>query len=220
MSLTLYYHPLASYCHKVLIALYEHGLPFEKRLINLGDPEERSALEAVWPMAKFPVLHDAARGRDVPESSIIIEYLDQLLPEAQPLLPRTAEQALEVRLWDRFFDSYVHQPMQDIVLDHIRGGHGDMAHARSTLKTAYKLLEERMAKRQWACGETFSLADCAATPALFYACTLLPFPEEYPQLAAYFERLVARPSVQRVLEEAKPFFQYYPFESEIASRFR
>lgn len=224
MSLTLYYHPLASYCHKVLIALYEHGVPFEKRLINLGDPDERAALEALWPMAKFPVLHDAANGRDVPESSIIIEYLDQLLPASQPnlqpMLPRIAEQALEVRLWDRFFDNYVHQPMQEIVLDHIRGVHADMAPARGTIKAAYKLLEGRMAKRQWACGETFSLADCAATPALFYARTLLPFPEEYPQLAAYFERLVARPSVQRVLEEARPFFQYYPFESEIDSRFR
>ncbi|TFW18000.1 glutathione S-transferase family protein [Duganella callida] len=219
MSLTLYYHPLASFCHKVLIALYENGTQFEKRIINLGEEADRAELESIWPLCKFPVLRDHTPLRDVPETSIIIEYLDQHHPGAQLMIPQNRDDALDVRLWDRFFDNYVQEPMQTIVNAHLTGMMCDQTKERTKLKTAYKMIERRMATRSWMCGEAFSLADCAAAPALFYAHTLLPFPEEYHHLQSYFERLVTRPSVKQVLDEAKPYFSMYPFAKDIPERF-
>ena len=220
MSFTLYYHPLASFCHKVLIALYERGTPFERRIIDLADDAERAELQALWPVGKFPVIRDTACGRSVPESSIIIEYLDRHA-DGQPLLPPDDDAALEVRLWDRFFDNYVQGPMQLIVADRLFNRGGDMNPQREALTTAYGMLERQLQDgRGWASLSGFSMADCAAAPALFYASTLVALPAETPRVAAYFERLIARPSVQRVLDEAKPYFQYYPFVDDIPKRFR
>jgi glutathione S-transferase len=121
MSLMLYYHPLASFCHKVLIALYENGTYFDKRIINLGEEADRAELESIWPLCKFPVLRDLEHRRDVPETSVIIEYLDRHYPGAQPMIPADWDAALDVRLWDRFFDSYVQGPVQTIVNGHLTG---------------------------------------------------------------------------------------------------
>ncbi|MFJ2363320.1 glutathione S-transferase family protein [Pseudomonas sp. NPDC087697] len=219
MSLTLYYHPLSSYCHKVLIALYENAIEFEKRIINLADDADRAELQALWPLGKFPVISDHLRQRALPEATIIIEYLDRYYPGEQLLIPNDWEAALEVRLWDRFFDNYVLEPIQQIVSDHLRSANADLSKQRSTLETAYAMLEHRMASRIWVAGQDFSLADCAATPALFYACTLLPFPDEFKHLSAYFDRLTRRPSVQRVIDEARPYFSLYPFVDAIPKRF-
>ena len=219
MSLTLYYHPLASYCHKVLIALYEHGVDFTPRVIDLGNAADRAELQAVWPVTKFPVLRDHQHGRDVAESSVIIEYLDRHPGGVYKLVPDDWDAALDVRLWDRIFDNHVQGPMQEIVLDRIRQAGADLAPQRAALNTVYTMIDERMAAREWVAGE-FSMADCAAAPALFYAETLQPFPAQATHLQAYYERLMARPSVQRVLEEAKPYFSMYPFAENIPERFR
>ena len=220
MSLTLYYHPLASYCHKVLVALYENGIDFEKRIIDLANDADRAELQAVWPIVKFPVIRDHSRKRDVPESTIIIEYLDHFFAGAGRLIPGDWEEALDARLWDRFFDEYVQEPMQQIVGDRLRGANGDLARQRSTLETAYGMIDRHMASRTWVAGQEFSLADCSAAPALFYAGTVHPFPEECSRLTAYFDRLTARASVRRVIEEAKPYFSLYPFADAIPARFR
>ncbi len=218
MPLTLYYHPLASFCHKVLIALYENDIAFEARIIDLGADTDRAELGALWPLCKFPVLRDHEHQRNVPESSIIIEYLDRFATR-QPMIPGKTDDALQVRLWDRIFDNHVHAPMQDIVLDHIRGAKGDMGSARATIQTAYSLIDQHLATVPWAAGQAFSMADCAAAPALFYAHTLEAFAEQHVHLRAYFERLMGRPSVQRVLAEAKPYFPMYPFHNAIPARF-
>ncbi|MBX3622202.1 MAG: glutathione S-transferase family protein [Rhizobacter sp.] len=219
--LTLYYHPLASFCHKVLIALYDAGTDFERRIIDLADEAERAELQALWPVGKFPVIRDSVRGRSVPESTVIIEYLDHHYPGAQPLIPHDWDAALEVRLWDRFFDSYVQTPMQQIVADRLRNAGGNLSEQRATLTTAWGMLERHLASGSpWISTAGFSLADCSAAPALFYARTLVPFPPDAPQVAAYFERLIARPSVQRVLDEARPYLQYYPFAEAVEARFR
>lgn len=220
MSLTLYYHPLASYCHKVLIALYENGTACEKRLIDLGDEADRAELGAIWPLVKFPVLRDHERQRDLPESSIIIDYLDHVYPGPRPLIPQDWEAALEVRLWDRFCDNHVHGPLQAIVGHRIAGAAGVPEKEYVALASAYGVLDSRLASRQWLGGAEFSMADCAAAPALFYAATLEPIPAAAEHLSAYFDRLMARPSVQRVIEEAKPYFGMYPFAEAIAPRFR
>lgn len=219
MSLTLYYHPLASYCHKVLVALYENGIEFEKRIVNLMNEADKAEFQAIWPIGKFPVIRDHARKRDLPESTIIIEYLDRYFPGAYPLIPSAWEDALEVRLWDRFFDNYLQGPMQQIVGDRMRGANGNTSNERATLQTAYRMVERQFTSHEWVAGNEFSMADCAAVPALFYASTIEPFPGELSQLRAYFDRLTARPSVRRVLDEAKPYFSFYPFADCIPKRF-
>lgn len=220
MSLTLYYHPLSSYCHKVLIALYEAGTPFHGEIINLGDEGHREILRAHWPLCKFPVLHDAGSKLSLPESSVIIEYLDHRYPGKEALIPRAWDSAIEVRLWDRIFDNYIQTPMQQIVGDRIHQSKADMSAQRALLDATYGMIDRRMASREWAGHTAFSLADCAAAPALFYANTLQPLPSALVHLRDYFERLMDRPSVRRVLEESRPYFQFYPFAEGIPQKFR
>ena len=223
MALTLYIHPLASFCHKVLIALYENDVPFRSVTVDLGDPGSAAELLAHWPVGKIPVLHDSARDRVVAETSIIIEYLQEHYPGPVPMLPDDAGALLDARLWDRFFDLYVSQPMQKIVTDRIRPeGASDafgVAEARRTLDVAYAMIEQRIADRQWACGEVFSIADCAAAPGLFFASIVHPFAIGQENLAAYFERLLARTSIQRVLAEARPYFPLFPYRDAMPARF-
>lgn len=220
MSLTLYYHPLSSFCHKALIALYEHAIEHEKRLIDLSNEADRAELEALWPLIKFPVIRDHARQRTVAESSVIIEYLDHHHSGQHRLIPEQWDTALQVRLWDRFFDLHVQGPMQQIVADRLFDSHGDLSKQRAALLTAYAMLEQQLGDDTWVASPDFSLADCAAAPALFYASTLVAFPEDCPRVSAYFERICQRPSVRQVIEEAKPWFAHYPFAEAIPGRFR
>lgn len=223
MSLVLYLHPLASFCHKVLLALYENETPFEARVVDLADPESTAELLAQWPVGKIPVLHDRARGRTVPETSIILEYLAQHYPGPVALLPADPELALQARLWDRFFDLYVQAPMQKIVVDRLRPAGGNdphgVAEAEATLRTAYAMLERQLQTGPWAIGPTFSMADCAAAPALFYGHIAVPFEREQQALSAYFERLLARPAFARVLREARPYFGNFPLRDRMPARF-
>jgi glutathione S-transferase len=223
MALTLFFHPLASFCHKVLIALYENGTPFEGHIVDLMDERASADFLALWPVGKIPVLRDEARNLSVPETTIIIEYLDRHYPGKHALLPKDAGNRLDARLWDRFFDLYVHVPMQKIVTDRLRSdGEHDLrgvADAKATLGTAYDMIEQRMADRIWAIGERFSIADCAAAPALFYAGIVTPFHASHPNIAAYFERLLERPSFERVLAEARPYFNFFPLKDDIPARF-
>lgn len=223
MALTLYLHPLASFCHKVLIALYENDIPFTPRMVDFADLGSAAALLDKWPVGKIPVLHDTATGLTLPETSIIIEYLEQRYPGPVRLLPDAPDAALDVRLWDRFYDLYVSVPMQKIVTDRIRPAgandpHG-VAEARGMLHLAYGMIESRMTDRTWAAGHGFSLADCAALPGLFFASIVEPFGSDQPALAAYFERLLQRPSVQRTLAEARPYFAMFPYRDAMPARF-
>lgn len=216
MSLTLHFHPLSSFCWKALIALYENDVAFTAKSVNLGDATERAALLRLWPIGKFPVLRDDARGQTVPESSIIIEYLDTHYPGRTRLIPADPDLALQARLRDRFYDLYVHLPMQKIMGDRLRADdqrdpHG-VAEARAQLKTSYQMIEQQMAAGTWAIGEAFGIADCAALPALFYANMVEPFGDAHKNIAGYFERLKVRPSVARVMKEAEPYFNMVPKE--------
>jgi glutathione S-transferase len=216
MSLKLYFHPLSSFCHKALIALYENDTPFEPHIVDLGDEKSRAAFNRIWPIGKFPVLRDEAKDRTIPESTMIIEYLAQQYPGRTQLVPADPDLALQTRMRDRFLDLYVNVPMQKIVTDRLRPpGRNDphgVDEAKLLLQTACRLLDEEMARMTWAIGDTFSMADCAAAPALFYADTLDPFAGTYDHLASYLRRLVARPAIARVLEEAQPYFALFPME--------
>ena len=214
MTLTLHYHPFSSFCQKVLVALYERDVPFEGVIVDFGDPEKKAAFERLWPMAKFPVLRDEARGVTVPESSLIVEYIDLVHPGAPPLIPTDGEAAMKARLWDRFFDHYVEVPLQKVVGDALRpegrrDPHG-VEEAKATLVRAYDLLEERLADSgTWIAGDLFTLADCGAAPALFYA-NMVHALAGRPRLESYYARLRARPAFARAVDEARPFRHFFP----------
>ncbi|MBA8884363.1 glutathione S-transferase family protein [Dokdonella fugitiva] len=206
----LYAHPFSSYSQKVLIALYENDIPFEYR--NLESEEHRDALARLWPLRRFPVLVDD--GRTIVEATTIIEHLALRHPGPVALLPHDREAALEVRALDRFFDNYVSTPQQKVVFDRLRpeadrDPYG-VAEARAMLETAYAWLERHMVGRTWAVGDTFTLADCAAAPFLFYADWTHPLGDRFPNVGAYRRRLLARPSFARAVEEARPFRPYFP----------
>jgi len=216
LTLILHAHPLSSYCWKALIALYEKQLAFEFRMVNFGDPDSRAAFAALWPLAKMPVLEDAGRGAVVPETSIIIDYLDAHHPGAIRLVPEDADAARDVRLWDRILDLYVQGPMQRIVADRLRPEDKKDAfgveESRTALAKALDLVENEVAGKAWTRGDSFTLADCAALPALFYADKVVPLSGKWPEALALLERLKTRPSVARVLVEAEPWFKYFPAE--------
>ncbi len=213
MSLTLHLHPLASYCWKVLIALYENDTPFRPHLVDLADEAARAAFQALWPIGRFPVLRDETRDRTVPESTIIIEYLARHYPGKVALLPEAPERARDIRLADRFYDLYVHEPMQKIVGDRLRPADArdpyGVGRARAQLDLAYGMIERRTAG-PWALGEAFTMADCAAAPALHYADRVHPLGGRHPQAAAFLRRLEARPSFARVRAEAAPYDHLFP----------
>lgn len=210
MSLTLYSHPFSSYSQKVLIALYENDTPFTYR--NLEEPGASEERQALWPTGKFPVLVDD--GRTVVESSIIIEHLDLHHPGPVRLLPDDRDEALEVRFMDRVFDNYVMGEMQKPVFESLRpDGRKEeaLAQAARVLEVAYSWLEQRLQSRTWAAGETFSMADCAAAPSLFYADWVHQIDDaRFPTVRAYRSRLLARPSIARCVEEARPYRGYFP----------
>jgi glutathione S-transferase len=211
MSLALYAHPFSSYCQKVLLALYENGTPFEYR--HLGEEEHAAALRRLWPIGRFPLLVDG--GRVLPEATAIIEYLHLHHPGPVPLLPADPDQAVQVRMLDRFFDNYVSTPQQKVVADALRpedqrDPYG-VAQARAQLETAYAWLEAQLADgRRWAAGETFSLADCGAAPFLFYADWTQPIPPACARVQAYRAQLLARPAMRRAVDEARPYRPFFP----------
>jgi glutathione S-transferase len=209
MSMKLYAHPFSSYCQKVLIALYENDLRFELRL--LGDEQASAEHAALWPLKRMPVLVDD--GRTVVEASVIVEHLGLHHPGPVRLLPADPRAALEVRLMDRFFDNYIMTPMQKIVGDSLRA-HGQrdsygVDEARRLFDTAYRWLDDTMRDREWASG-AFSLADCAAAPALFYADWVHPIDRAMRNVHAYRQRLLARPSFARAVDEARPYRPLFP----------
>ena len=212
MSLQLYAHPFSSYCQKVLTALYENGTPFEWRALTPETPQSMRELTEIWPMKRFPVLVDD--GRPVIESTVIIEYLGLYHPGPVRLVPDDPRAALEVRWMDRFFDNYVSTPQQKVVFDAMRDPKErdarGVADARAMLDTSYAFLDRLMATREWAAGDTFSLADCGAAPFLFYADWTHRIGDAYPNVIAYRKRLLARPSFARAVDEARPYRSFFP----------
>jgi glutathione S-transferase len=214
MSLKLYFHPLSSFSQKVLIALYENDTSFEPHILNFQDEASRREFVELWRIGKFPVLKDEARDWMVPETSIIIEYLDHYYPGLTRFIPPDPDLARQMRLRDRFFDLYINAPMQKIVGDRLRaeGQHDPFGvhDARRLLSIALELVDQAMATKEWAAGTMFSMADCAAAPALWYANEVQPFAEKHPDAYAYLQRLIARPSFARVLREAEPYLHLFP----------
>jgi glutathione S-transferase len=212
MSLALYGHPFSSYTQKVLIALYENGTPFELRSIGPDTPQHAAEWLRRWPLRKFPLLVDGER--NIVESSIIIEYLQLTAPGPVRLLPADALAALDVRFLDRFFDLHVMTAMEHAVHGALTGDvvkrQEGMALAVDKLELAYAWLDGQLGDRTWAAGAQFTLADCAAAPALFYADWTHRIGDAFPRLRSYRARLLARPSFARAVDEARPFRPLFP----------
>lgn len=217
MSLTFHFHPLASFCWKPLIAFYENETPFTPVIVDLGEERSRAAFLKVSPTGKMPALRDDARNRTVLESTIVIEYLAAHYPGPVELIPAEADLALQVRQADRFYDFYVQAPMQKIVGDRLRPQDKTdpfgVEEAHAQLRNAYAIVEEEMRSKIWAASHSFTMADCAASPALFYANKVEPFGDKYPAVKRYHDRLLNRPSFARVIEEAQPYFKFFPYNN-------
>jgi glutathione S-transferase len=224
MALELYFHPLSSFSQKVLVALYENDTPFAPRLVEFANEASRAAFLALWPIGKIPVLRDAAQDRTIPESTIIIEYLAQHYPGRTALVPADADQARQTRLRDRFYDLYVQEPMQKIVGDTFRPAemhdpHG-VEQAKALLETAYGMIDEDMATKRWVMGDAFTMADCAAAPALMYANVVVPFGHARKNLTSYLKRLISRPSFARAIKEAQPYIALFPMAETFQATYR
>lgn len=212
MALELYAHPFSSYCQKALTALYENEVPFTYVMLSPENPDALEELETRWPMKRFPMLIDS--GRSIHEATIIIEYLHAFHPGPVRLIPDDAKRAVEVRFMDRFFDNYISAPQQKVVFDALRKPEErdpkGVSDARDMLEKAYGWLDKHMAGREWAAGESFSMADCAAAPFLFYADWTHEIADRFENVRAYRTRLNQRPSFARAIDEARPYRPYFP----------
>ena len=212
MTIEVFGHPFSSYTQKALIALHENDTPFTFRAIAPDEPDNNARFAALWPIRKFPILVEG--GRTVLEATAIIEHLAARHPGPIALIPADPDLDVEVRMMDRVFDNYVSTPQGRIVFNSMRAEAdrdplGD-AEARKMLETTYAWLDQRLGGREWATDHGFSLADCAAAPALFYADWTHPISERFKTLKAYRARLLARPSVARCVDEARPYRDYFP----------
>jgi glutathione S-transferase len=208
----LYGHPFAAFVWKPLIALYERNVPFHFRIVDPGHPLHGERLADLSPTGQFPALVDGTR--TVTGSDAVIDYLDLNHGMAMPMIPADRREAFAARELAAVFDDYVAAPMQRIVGDVLRPeaerDPRGVAEARDSLERTYTWLERRLAGRIWATGPRFGLADCAAAPALFYADWVHPIPEDHAVLRGYRARLLARPSIARVVDEARPFRPFFP----------
>ena len=212
MTLELYAHPFSSYSQKVFIAFHENDTPFTLRMLDQDNPANGAELATLWPLRRFPVLIDGAH--TILESSAIIEHLTAHHPGPAALIPAEADAAVQTRMMDRIFDNYVMTPMQKIVADSLRpeadrDPYG-VAEAGRTLYTVYGWLDRRMATRTWATGDGFDMADCAAAPSLFFADWVHEIDAKFEHLRAYRARLLARPSVVRAVDGARPYRAFFP----------
>jgi glutathione S-transferase len=213
MSLELFAHPFSSYCQKALIAFYENDIPFTFRMLSPEEPANGEEFARLWPIQRFPLLVDD--GRTVLEATSIIEHLDVHHPGPVSLIPKDPAAAVEVRMLDRVFDNYVMTPQGKCVFDSIRPSDDvrdpyGVTEARKMLDTAYAWLDGWLAGREWASGDAFSLADCAAAPSLFYADWTHRIGEQFANVHAYRARLLARPSFARAVDGGRPYRHFFP----------
>lgn len=210
MTLQFFGHPFSSYTQKVLIALRADETPFEYRMLDADHPENFEELKRHSPLGQFPLLIDD--GTALFESTPIIEYLQASYRGSNLWIPEGAP-GRRVRFLDRFFDLHIMAEVQAIVGDSLRPESSrdpyGVTHARKRLRLAYGWLEQQVGSG-WAAGDTFTLADCAAAPSLFYADWVEPIGTDGPGLAAYRARLLAHPVVAQVVDEARKYRPLFP----------
>jgi glutathione S-transferase len=210
--LKLYFHPLSGYSQKTLMAFYEKGAKFEPTIVNLFDPAAKAEYRKINPLGRVPFLKVEELDWNIPESSIIIEYIDRHCPGGTKLIPDDPDLARQVRFRDRIVDCYVTDTTGKMFFDTLRPeGSRDplgVQQARETLEAALTLLDRAMATKTWAMGDTFSMADCAAAPALNQA-NMFGALEAHKNVLAYYKRLCERPSYARILKDAEPYMAQF-----------
>lgn len=212
MTVAIYGHPFSSFTWKALIAAYEREVDFEFRMIDPDHPEHAARIATLAPTGQFPALVDGAT--EVVQSNAVIEYLDLHHGKGAPLVPLDPREALAARMMAQVFDDYVHVPMQRIVGNALRPEDSrdpfGVGEAHGVIARCYAWLEARLQDGPWAACGRFTIADCAAAPALFYGDWVHPMAGRFPALAAYRARLLARPSIARVVDEARPYRGFFP----------
>ena len=210
----LYYFPLSTYSQKVLIALKEKGLSAKLNIINMFNPEEKSAyINDVYPLGKIPLLV-REDGWMIPESSIIVEYLDTHFDSGTQLIPADKELSRQTRFYDRVSDLYFNDAITTLLFQ-ARREEADripekIEAATFNLNCTYGYFNDILGKQTWLMGDNFSMADCAAIPALYYAQESAPF-DEFENIVRYWQQAQERPSYKEVLEEAQPYLKDFGF---------
>ena len=212
MTPALYGHPLSSFTWKALIAAYERDVAFEFRMLDPDHSENLARIGTLTPTGQFPAVVDGER--EIVESNAVIEYFDLFHGRGEPMVPQDRREALEARMLTEVFDDYVHLQVQRIVGNALRApaerDPTGVEYAHGLIERCYLWLEKRLPAGQWASCGRFTIADCAAAPALFYADWVHPIGEHLPKLAAYRARLLSRPSVARTVDEARPYRHLFP----------
>jgi glutathione S-transferase len=206
--LKLYYNPLSTYSQKAMIAFNEKGVAYESNVVNLMSPEGRAAFEQVNPLGKLPFMKPSEDWQ-VPESTSIIEYLEDKFPNTPRLIPADREAARLVRFMDRMSDLYYNDPVVELLFQPLgfRGKDEEKAaKARKYVAISHGHWDKRLASQLWMCGDQFTMADCAAIPAMYYAQTAAPF-EAFPNVVAYWKRAQERPSYAKVVAEFEPIWK-------------
>ena len=213
----LYVNPLSTYSHKAMIACHEAGVDVELEVINLMDEAAKKAYREIYPIGKVPCLI-ADDGHMIPESTIIIEYLNQ--EHGANLIPADPTAARQTRFRDRMLDNYLSDAIGTLFFQNMRPedqrDKERVDQANFHASTMYAYLEGDLANKTWIMGDEFSLADCAAFPPLFYAPKLAPFAGN-ANIEAYWKRLAARPSIVKVMEMAMPAIQAFQQAQEQAA---
>jgi glutathione S-transferase len=207
-AMKLYYNPLSTYSQKVMIAFHEKGIAYQPEIVDLMSPEGRAAYEKVNPIGKVPFLKPSEDWM-VPESTSIIEYLEDTFPDSPRLIPVAGgEAARQVRFMDRMADLYLNDPVVELLFQKFGLRKQDeerAARSRKFIAISYEHFNRRLGTQTWICAENFSMADCAAIPALFYAQVVAPF-DSHPNVVAYWRRAQQRPSYVKVKAEFEPIW--------------
>jgi glutathione S-transferase len=205
----LYYNPLSTYSQKVMIAFNEKGIAYQPEVVNLMSPEGCAAYAKINPLGKVPFLKPSEDWQ-VPESTSIIEYLEDTFPKAPHLIPPAGgEAARQVRFMDRMADLYLNEPVVELLFQKLgfrRQDEDKATRAHKYVSLTYGHYDSRLAKQPWLCGDSFTMADCAAVPPLFYAQVVMPF-DKYPNITGYWQRAQQRPSYAKVMAEFEPVWR-------------
>ncbi|MGL4768116.1 MAG: glutathione S-transferase family protein [Formosimonas sp.] len=212
MSLKLHYIVTSTYSAKALLAFYEKGIAFDKAPVDFSTPEKHAEFKKLYPMGKAPLL----TGNDdifVPESTTIVEYLEDNFPNQGPqLIPSDKTAARRTRLKDRMIDLYVNNNVGKLFFGTRKP---EAEQDKAALEAAHKQideilpwLEKDLAGKSYLGGDNVSMADLALFAPLFYAKQLHPY-SQHANLSAWLDRMMARPSVQTHLAELMPYLEAF-----------
>ncbi len=205
----LYFAYLSTYSQKVLLALYEKDIPFTPHLVDLSSEQDRAEYHKLYPFGKVPLLV-REDGRLIPESTIIVEYLETAFPQAPVLIPKDPEEARKARFMDRMCDLYLNDPVVSLIFESWKPEEQRdsemMAKASEKIGIMYRYMEDQLAQTEFLAGDTFTMADCAAMPVLFYANSFAPF-GGFDHIHRYWESVSQRPAFLKLKQEAEPYIK-------------